>query len=221
MTAPSARRQAPASAQQADAGGEAIPALLAAGLGHARDGKPEAAANAFNQILSIDGDNLDALNNLGVLHAIGGRFTEAVRCFEKALVAAPEDAELRRNLVKAYFYVGLNRMDARDYAGALADYRKLIGLDPNHAAGRVNLCNMLAATGVKAEIGDFAPGLSADALGTHVLVACMPKSGSSFLTTALRALTGWPQNFMTPRSVPPGPCRPDLRRSVPATTCRR
>ena len=174
-----------------------IPALLAAGLGHARDGKPAAAANAFTQILSIDGDDVDALNNLGVLYALGGKFAEAIPCFEKALAVAPEDAELRRNLVEAYFYDGRNRMDARDYAGALADYRKLIGLDPAHAGGRVNLGDMLSSTKVKAEIGDFAPHLTGAALGTHVLVACMPKSGSSFLTTALRNLTGWPRNFLS------------------------
>jgi LPS sulfotransferase NodH len=51
--------------------------------------------------------------------------------------------------------------------------------------------NALELSGIRAELGDFMPGLAPDRLGRHVLIACMPKSGSTFLKEVLCALTGW------------------------------
>ena len=40
-------------------------------------------------------------------------------------------------------------------------------------------------------VADYDPDLSEEQLGRQIFITWMPKSGSTFLKTALMALTGW------------------------------
>jgi hypothetical protein len=52
-------------------------------------------------------------------------------------------------------------------------------------------------SGGRGELADFAPDISDDTLGKHIFIACMPKSGSTFLKHALCRITGWREASLT------------------------
>ena len=83
-----------------------------------------------------------------------------------------------------------------DWANALAAYRKLLEVDPENIAAPNAIIHCVMATGETPRLADFAPGVEEGELGTHVFIACMPKSGSTFLKLAMSALTGWPDTFL-------------------------
>jgi tetratricopeptide (TPR) repeat protein len=59
----------------------------------------------------------------------------------------------------------------------------------------VNLTNSLAATGQRANLSDFTTEITADQLGRHIFIACVPKSASTFLKNLLVNLTGYRDLF--------------------------
>lgn len=52
---------------------------------------------------------------------------------EKNLKAKPSDETLKKALAESYFKRGFALTEARQYAAALGDYRKVLKLDPNNA----------------------------------------------------------------------------------------
>ena len=171
-------------------------ALHQEGLCLAQTGKPGLAAEAFREIVTLAPDDLNALHNLGIMLALSGNPDAAIRPLETALEMAPENGAIRTHLTEAYFQAATRHLLERDYDAARSGYHRLLALDPAHVAGRINLLDLLARTKETATLADFAPELDGRPLGTHVLVACMPKSGSSFLAAALCELTGWEQNYL-------------------------
>ena len=111
--------------------------------------------------------------------------------FDRAFKLKPQDAQVRFNNVRASVAHGAALWSQRQYGEAIAAFRRALHCDPGNAVALVNLINALGRTGCRAERSDFVADTSAPA-GTHVLIACMPKSGSSFLKEALHCLTGWP-----------------------------
>lgn len=59
----------------------------------------------------------------------------------------------------------------------------------------VNLTNSLAATGQRALLSDFTTEVTAEQLGRHIFIACVPKSASTFLKNLLLKLTGYRDLF--------------------------
>jgi tetratricopeptide (TPR) repeat protein len=53
----------------------------------------------------------------------------------------------------------------------------------------------LAAVGKPGNLHDYAPAMSTSQLGHHVFIACMPKTGSTFLKNVLTKLTGYKDRF--------------------------
>jgi len=71
---------------------------LAAAQEHHRAGRLREAERLYRDILRRDAGNPQALQLLGVLAGQGGRFAEAAECFAKALLRAPDNAELHYTL---------------------------------------------------------------------------------------------------------------------------
>ena len=165
------------------------------GLCLVQTGKPGLAAEAYREIVTLAPDDLNAVHNLGVTLALSGDPGAAIRPLETALEMAPENGAIRIHLTEAYFQAATRHLLEREYDEARSGYHRLLAFDPAHVAGRINLLDVLARTKDTATLADFAPELDGAALGTHVLVACMPESGSSFLAAALCGLTGWKQNY--------------------------
>ena len=59
----------------------------------------------------------------------------------------------------------------------------------------VNLTNSLAVTGGRAQLSDFTNEITADQLGKHIFIACVPKSASTFLKNVLGSVTGYRELF--------------------------
>jgi tetratricopeptide (TPR) repeat protein len=158
-------------------------------LGEKRYGDADA---LFAQATEIDPDHAPALHNRGVLRCITGQHEDGIAFMKTAFALSPQDDVLRNNLARVYQPYTRRLDGAGRTKEALDTLRCFLALcdDP---AERVNLTDLLARSGQPAILSDFAPGLDAGTMGQHVLVACMPKSGSSFLHMALRKLTGWPQ----------------------------
>jgi len=160
---------------------------------------PQAEA-IFMDVLSDRPNDHQIMNALAILAAQQGRARESIRMFERALKHAPGDggpmdttAAIIQNMsVSAY-----TLLEQKDWAGALAAYRKLLEIDPEHASAPNTIMHCLLATGEAPRLADFAPGVEESELGTRVFIACMPKSGSTFLKLALCALTGWPEAVVT------------------------
>jgi len=62
-------------------------------------GKKEEALNAFKKALSINPDNHETWNNIGVLLWSDSQIERACECFRKALIIKPDYEEARTNLV--------------------------------------------------------------------------------------------------------------------------
>jgi hypothetical protein len=59
----------------------------------------------------------------------------------------------------------------------------------------VNLTNSLFATGGRAQLSDFTTEITAEQLGKHIFIACVPKSASTFLKNVLLHVTGYRDLF--------------------------
>lgn len=156
-----------------------------------------AAIDSFEQLRELVPGNPDILGNLGKLYYMGGNLELAIERFGDASAAAPHDGGLRGNYLSALVIAASNHGAAADYPAAIACLRRALATDPGHANARIELATMLELSGTHAELCDFMPEATPDQLGTHLLVACMPKSGSTFLKEALCALTGWMDTPLT------------------------
>jgi hypothetical protein len=72
--------------------------------------------------------------------------------------------------------------------------RKAISVYPSPGS-HVNLTNSLVATGQRAILSDFTTEITAEQLGRHLFIACVPKSASTFLKNLLVNVTGYRDLF--------------------------
>ncbi|HMM60351.1 MAG TPA: tetratricopeptide repeat protein, partial [Candidatus Rifleibacterium sp.] len=86
-------------------------------LGMHNRSMPAEARSAFERSLAINPYNIDALNNLGLLHLSSGRQNEAESCFRRALELAPDFA-------RAHFNLGLLHAEKKSDSTAANHYRK-------------------------------------------------------------------------------------------------
>lgn len=71
---------------------------------------------------SQDGDPIDTTE-----------LDKAIADAEKTRKADPNDGAAKKELAEAYFKRGVALTDARQYASALGDYRRVLKLEPDHA----------------------------------------------------------------------------------------
>lgn len=77
------------------------------GIIYRETSRPEQAAEAFGQAITVNADNLDAYNQLAVVKREQGKFTEAETLYLKALDVWPYHAESHRNIGILYdLYLG-------------------------------------------------------------------------------------------------------------------
>jgi hypothetical protein len=171
-------------------------ALHNEGVCLAQTGKPDLAAEAYLKLITLTPDDLHARHNLGIMLVLSGKGEEAIHHLETAHEMAPEDGQIRAHLVNAYFGVATHHMMECNFDKARSGFHRLFAFDPNHVPGRTNLLELMSRTKGAATMADFAPELGGRPIGTHVLVAGMPESGSNDVAAALSALTGWEQNFL-------------------------
>ena len=172
--------------------GPAAALSLADGVRLATAGRLDEAQACFEQILAREPQNADVCNNLAVLHARRKNFAAAAQMFERASRLNPHDAEIRLHNARANLMHGIALSQQHRYHEAVTNYRRALRCEPGNAVALANLTDALARTGGRGQRSDFVPDPATPAC-THVLIACMPKSGSSFLKAALHALTGWPE----------------------------
>ena len=85
--------------------------LINLGFSLHQDGKLEEAADAYNAALSIDKNNAEVYNLIGVLKLQQNKISEAIHCIEKAIEKSPQE----------YFYETLFQAYIRN-----SDYEKII-----------------------------------------------------------------------------------------------
>jgi hypothetical protein len=100
--------------------------LLATGLHAEAVGDPQAALEAYEKVLAIHPDILDALNNSAFVYARSGHWDEAIDRFERVVAVTPNRSLAHFNLSFAYAV-------KRRYADALREQQKAIELDPQNA----------------------------------------------------------------------------------------
>jgi len=120
-------------------------------------GMGEEAARAYREYLRFHPGQVDALQNLAVLHLRAGRLEEARTGFEAAIKAGPS-ADL-------YYDLGNVHLKAGDPDRAIAAYRRALEYDPRHPSAPFNLALVLEQSGKRAEAvailaqtGSVAPG---------------------------------------------------------------
>lgn len=74
--------------------------------------------------------------------------------------------------------------------------RKAISIEPSPGL-HVNLENALRASGQRAVLSDVTTKITRDLLGRHIFIACVPKSGSTFLKNVLLSLCSYRDALMS------------------------
>lgn len=174
-----------------------VGALQAAAKQAAESGNIPVAISNFEQLLAFDPSNADILSNLGKLYYMAGNLDAATKYFGDASEAAPENEAFKANHIATLGMSAGQNMAGGNFPAAIALLRTSLAHDPGSPNSRVDLANALEFSGTRSELGDFMPDTTPDQLGTHVLIACMPKSGSTFLKETLCGLTGWPDTFLS------------------------
>lgn len=171
-----------------DTGSGQVIDLLQEGVGLANKHEYEAAAEVLRHALAIDDNNFYVLSSLGKVLCFTGELVEAIDLLERAYSVNPDDAGIRDTLVNIYYQ--------RTYGPDPDMGKRVEMLRQNMAAdhdslARIDLVNLIFMAKRKAVLADFGLDLAPRDLGQHVMIACMPKSGSSFLFQTLTNLTGW------------------------------
>ena len=151
---------------------------LSEALQHHQSGRLDAAARLYEQILTRDGDDADALHLLGVVAFQRGDYPQAVERIGRAIALNPGAAPYYCNLAEAYRMsgqldraaaccrtalrlqpdypeahnnLGMARLAQGDAADAAEQFRAALRLRPDAALFHNNLGNALRAQGARAE----------------------------------------------------------------------
>jgi tetratricopeptide (TPR) repeat protein len=137
-------------AEQALAQGHEDPLLLIL-AGQARLGRNQldAAFAAFSRALTLVPGHVDALNGIGICHALAGHSAEAIAAFDAAVAAAPQAIHLRLHRAQALEEAGRLR-DAR------ADLETILATEPDNLAALERIANLAARRGDMAAARGYA-----------------------------------------------------------------
>jgi protein O-GlcNAc transferase len=117
--------------------------LLARAKRRYADGAIDEACALCRELLTIDAENAEALQILGVAAGRSGDTAGAIGLLERALASQPGNADLLANLGAVLRAAG--RQD-----DAEARYREALAIAPEQAHARFNLANLLASRGASA-----------------------------------------------------------------------
>lgn len=105
------------------------------------------------------------------------------------------DGDFKKRFAGAFQDLGLVFFKCKHYEASVLCCRKAIAIYPSPSS-HVNLTNSLAMTKQWAELADFTTDINKEQLGSHIFIACVPKSASTFLKNLLVSLTGYRDVFM-------------------------
>jgi len=105
-----------------------------------------------------------------------------------------QDREFRTSFADSIHALGNAYFDHSQFEAAAQCFRKALSIElcPTY---HTNLSNALAALGHPGKLADYAPALAPNRLGQHMFIACMPKSGSTFLKNVLCQVTGYEDRY--------------------------
>ena len=106
------------------------------------------AAQLYIKALSLDGNCIEALYNLGVIHHRTGDIEQAVRLYEQALAIKPD-------FVQALFNLGHALSDLNRIEPSMAAYQKVLELEPDTVSALYNLAGINQSMGQTATALDL------------------------------------------------------------------
>jgi tetratricopeptide (TPR) repeat protein len=115
-------------------------------LAHHQAGRIKLAKRRYEEVLSKQPDQPDALHLLGVIALEEQKIETAIELISKAVLALPTEESVRNNLGNAYKAAGR-------LAEAQISYKKAIALAPRFVAARLNLGNL------QIDMGEFRPAV--------------------------------------------------------------
>jgi len=118
--------------------------LFALGVSAHRAGDAATARAAYEQVLVISPNDVDALNNLGVLHTSLREFDRAETALRRALGISPSNAGAWSNL-------GAVLRERGRSADAIAAFNRALSLEPHHTGARVGLAQQYLVIGSLAQ----------------------------------------------------------------------
>ena len=108
-----------------------IQQLIGQAIERFQNGSAKQAAEILMRVLSMQSNNLPALEILGLIKASLGEHLEAVKLLKKAVKLNPENPTTQYNLAKAL-------TESKDYVGSLIHHEKALQLAPNNPDGWLN-----------------------------------------------------------------------------------
>jgi tetratricopeptide (TPR) repeat protein len=167
---------------------------------HLNSGRLDQAEALIGKILETTPDNAGMLNVLGCIAAQTDRYLDALRHFRRAHDIAPTVGDFADNL-KSARELALAKIQIAPSDGecvkAVEALRKVMTVDPGRSEWLNQLMHYITWAETSAVLSDFAPDLDPETLGTHIVIACMPKSGSTLMNRLLQALTGWDDAYFS------------------------
>jgi len=118
--------------------------LFAVAVAAHRAGDAAGARTTYEQVLALAPNDVDALNNLGVLHTGLREFDRAEVALRRALSLAPSNAGAWSNL-------GAVLRERGRSADATAAFQHALSIDPRHAGARVGLAQQYLVIGSLAQ----------------------------------------------------------------------
>ncbi|MEJ2121463.1 MAG: sulfotransferase domain-containing protein [Alphaproteobacteria bacterium] len=167
---------------------------------HLNSGRLDQAEALIGKILETNPDHAGMLNVLGCIAAQSDRYLDALSHFRMAHDVAPTVADFADNLKSArelaLAKVQIESADG-DHMKAVTALRRVMAVDPGQSRWLNQLMHCITGAETSAVLSDFAPNLDPATLGTHIVIACMPKSGSTLMNRLLQALTGWDDTYLS------------------------
>jgi len=115
-----------------------------------------------------------------------GRLEEALEAIDRSV--ALDSSSVRAQLIRTEAMARASRLSE-----AVAAARQAIAAGADRGSLRLRLQALLRETGQPAQLSDFADVAPPDGPTPWVLIACMPKSGSTFLKSCLCRALKWPE----------------------------
>jgi len=160
-------------------------------MAHCQSGEIDAGIGIFRRLTDIEPDAACYWGHLGAALTLKGDIDGGISSFQKALEIDPDDVNAVTSLLHALSLKHDRASRSGDRRLALETSRQILAIDPDHFPTRTNLFEYLADDNERSGLADFSPQLKPEDIGTKILIACMPKSGSTWLNKALQRMTGY------------------------------
>lgn len=121
-------------------------------------GKIQLALSALEKVLQLDPDHTDASIALSALHNDLGNYTKGQQIFDAALKrvktqrqSGEKDPYINRKFALKHFEIGEMYLAHERFDEALAQFQRVLALDPSYLEGRIRLAKTYAKKGLMAK----------------------------------------------------------------------